>query len=355
MSKKNDLNVIINVMGMNFGKNHAKPKPRKDGIMKRMANAILGRNENDTKVSAKIDTKLSSEVSEKTDSKIETKIDVIDVEVSTENNEKSEVICENTKIEQVEPNVSNEEETEGIVSDKKPEESAPSEHEKISQETRAGFFKFFDIFRHKSGGFSLIEVAIAIVVIGLVVGLSLKGKELIHTAKVNSVADQVNTVRVATHMFTEKYGAIPGDFTDAKNSIDGSLENGTGSGNISTLDDARRFWSHLTKSGLLSMEMSNGFPVSKLGGYYSVSSQIDGQYGLWIVLTRGTTDNQNFSGIVSQEEAHMVDKKYDNGDPSSGEIRTQKIDGESGKPKSIGSKYDLKSKIKNCIMMFKLW
>lgn len=207
--------------------------------------------------------------------------------------------------------------------------------------------------RHK--GFSLIEVAIAIVVIGLVVGLSLKGKELIHTAKVNSVIDQVNSFRIATQMFTEKYGAMPGDFADAKNSIDDSLENGKGVGLISSLDDAKRFWSHLTKAGMLTVELMGGFPVSKLGGYYSVSSDINENDGLWLVLTRGTADNKSFSGIISQEDAAIIDKKYDNGDPSSGDIRTKKVEGNSGKPAAIGKKYDPKSKSKNCVIMFKLW
>lgn len=208
--------------------------------------------------------------------------------------------------------------------------------------------------RHK--GFSLIEVAIAIVVIGLVVGLSLKGKELIHTAKVNSVVDQVNAFRVATQMFTEKYGAMPGDFTDAKNSIDESLDNGNGTGLISSIDDAKRFWSHLVKSGLLTAELVGGFPVSKLGGYYSVSSEINENDGLWLVLTRGTSDNKSFSGIISQEDAAVIDRKYDNGDPSSGDIRTKKVEGSSAtKPVAVGKRYDAKSKAKNCVIMFKLW
>lgn len=220
---------------------------------------------------------------------------------------------------------------------------------------RENLQKYFKI-RNRHKGFSLIEVAIAIVVIGLVVGLSLKGKELIHTAKVNSVIDQVNAFRVATQMFTEKYGAIPGDFMDAKNSIDESLENGQGTGLISSLDDAKRFWSHLTKSGLLTAELVGGFPVSKLGGYYSVSTEANDNDGLWLVLTRGTSDNKSFLGVISQEDASVIDKKYDNGDPSSGDIRTKKVEGSSAStPSSLGKQYDPKNKAKNCVIMFKLW
>lgn len=214
--------------------------------------------------------------------------------------------------------------------------------------------KFFGIkIKEKEKGFSLIEVAIAIVVVGLVVSLTLKGKELIHTAKLNSVVDQVNAFRMATQMFMEKYSAMPGDFANAKDMIDGSLENGSGNGNISSISDAKRFWKHLVVSGLLSAELINGFPVSKFGGYYSVASNVGGNEGVWIILSRGTSNNMNFSGIISQEDAYVIDKKYDNGDPSSGEIRTLKATG-SGLA-SIGQRYDLKNKRNDCVIMFRLW
>lgn len=202
-------------------------------------------------------------------------------------------------------------------------------------------------------GFSLIEVAIAIVVIGLVVGLSLKGKELIHTAKLNSIVDQVNAFRMAAQMFTDKYSAIPGDFNNAKEMIDSSLENGAGISSITSVSDAKRFWKHLVASGLLSVELINGFPVSKIGGYFSVSTNVGGYEGTWVILSKGTSNNTSFSGIISQEDAYIIDKKYDNGVPSSGEIRTLRVSGSN--LVSIGQKYDLKSKKSDCIIMFRLW
>lgn len=212
--------------------------------------------------------------------------------------------------------------------------------------------RFFSIKSAKKG-FSLIEVAIAIVVIGLVVGLGLKGKELIHTAKLNSVVEQVNAFRMATQMFTDKYSAIPGDFNNAKEMIDSSLENGAGISSVTSVADAKRFWKHLVASGLLSIELVNGFPVSKLGGYYSVSTNVGGHDGAWIILSKGTSNNSSFLGIISQEDAYVIDKKYDNGIPSSGEIRTLRVSGNN--LVSIGQKYDLKSKKADCIIMFRLW
>jgi prepilin-type N-terminal cleavage/methylation domain-containing protein len=206
--------------------------------------------------------------------------------------------------------------------------------------------------RRKQVGFSLVEVAIAIVIIGLISSFSLKGKGLIHSAKLNSVMEQVNSFRVSTQIFMDKYGALPGDFSSASEVIDGSLENGRGDGRLSNIRDAKRFWKHLIASDLLSVELINGMPMGKIGGCYSVSSDIKGVNGTWLVLTLGTADNASFKGIISQEDAYLIDKKNDTGNPSTGEIRTLRI-ADSGVV-SIGQKYDLKSKEKDCIIIFKI-
>lgn len=207
------------------------------------------------------------------------------------------------------------------------------------------------LIKNNTKGFSLIEVAIAIVIIGLVASFTLKGKELIHTAKLNSVAEQVNSFKIAVQMFVDKYGSMPGDLSNAKDMIDPALENGSGNGSIKTTNDAKRFWKHLIASGSLSIELINGYPVSKLGGFYSVSSEIPGYSGTWLILSNGTTDNRTFKGLLSQEDAYHIDKKNDNGDPSTGEIITLRAPNMT----HIGQKYDIKNKNKNCIIMFKIW
>jgi prepilin-type N-terminal cleavage/methylation domain-containing protein len=202
-------------------------------------------------------------------------------------------------------------------------------------------------------GFSLIEVAIAIVVIGLIVSFALKGKELIHTAKLNAVFDQVESFKIATQMFVEKYGDIPGSLSNAKEMIDDSLENGNGSGAISSTDDAKRFWSHLRASGLLTLELINGYPSSKIGGFFFVSSSVPNCDGVWIILTMTTNGLSGLKGAISQEDAYRIDRKSDTGNPSYGEIRAFKATSSGMTP--IEQKYDIKNKNKDCILMFKIW
>ncbi|MDW5415465.1 prepilin-type N-terminal cleavage/methylation domain-containing protein [Iodobacter sp. CM08] len=63
----------------------------------------------------------------------------------------------------------------------------------------------------KQTGFTLVELAIVLVIIGLILGMAFKGKDLIDGAKVKSMAAQYNKVQAAFNIYFEKYGGYPGD------------------------------------------------------------------------------------------------------------------------------------------------
>lgn len=63
----------------------------------------------------------------------------------------------------------------------------------------------------KQSGFTLVELAIVLVIIGLILGMAFKGKDLIDGAKVKSIAAQYNKVQAAFNIYFERYGAYPGD------------------------------------------------------------------------------------------------------------------------------------------------
>ncbi|MBE6447422.1 MAG: prepilin-type N-terminal cleavage/methylation domain-containing protein [Alphaproteobacteria bacterium] len=202
-------------------------------------------------------------------------------------------------------------------------------------------------------GFSLIEVAIAVLVISLIATFSLKGKDLIQTAKLRATIDQVESFRVAINSFSDKYGAFPGDLVNAKELIDLSLDNGNGSGQIESIDDVKRFWSHLLKAGLITTEMRNGFPTAKCGGCFSISSNIPGKPGMWIVLTKGTQDNKHFSGVLSAANAHYIDKSIDTGLPEEGDVQVMKAQ-DASEDVISGSSYNFHNKNDDCVILFKL-
>ena len=73
----------------------------------------------------------------------------------------------------------------------------------------------------KHGGFTLVEVAIVIVIIGLLLGGILKGEELITGARVRNLISQADGIKAAYYGFRDRYRALPGDYSKAVDSIAG--------------------------------------------------------------------------------------------------------------------------------------
>src|SRR5208282_3981687 len=63
----------------------------------------------------------------------------------------------------------------------------------------------------KQQGFTLIEIAIVLVIIGLLLGGILKGQELINSARVRNIASQLEGIKIAYLAFQDRYRALPGD------------------------------------------------------------------------------------------------------------------------------------------------
>src|SRR3979409_938191 len=86
----------------------------------------------------------------------------------------------------------------------------------------------------KQSGFTLIEIAIVLVIIGLLLGGVLKGQELITGARVRNFIQQQDGVKAAYFGFLDRYRALPGDYTKARANtpgIGGVCTSAAGNGN----------------------------------------------------------------------------------------------------------------------------
>ena len=123
-------------------------------------------------------------------------------------------------------------------------------------------------------GFTLIELSIVLVVIGLIVGGILVGQTLIQAAQMRSLIKQIEAYRTATMTFRDKYGALPGDIGNATQFwpadpacgplggfnvraymavSDGMTCNGDANGIVGGNYDVEEnlYWQHLSLSGLI--------------------------------------------------------------------------------------------------------
>ena len=106
-------------------------------------------------------------------------------------------------------------------------------------------------------GFTLVEIAIVLVIIGLLLGGILKGQEMITQAKIKNVIADVTGVSAAMYGYQDRYRALPGDDKNATRwagipapgNGNGVIEGTYGSANAA--DESRMFWDQLRRAGFV--------------------------------------------------------------------------------------------------------
>lgn len=115
--------------------------------------------------------------------------------------------------------------------------------------------------KRNQSGFTLVEIAIVLVVIGLLLGGILKGQQLINSARVRNLADQNSGVQAAYYGFVDRFRNLPGDMpcalavtnVGAAVSPDNctTVVGGDANGRIDTIAEAGAVWAHLSIAGFL--------------------------------------------------------------------------------------------------------
>lgn len=225
----------------------------------------------------------------------------------------------------------------------------------------------------KQNGFTLVELAIVLMIIGLLIGGILRGQELMENAKVASTAQQVTSYQGALTTFQDAYSSLPGDLPTAIARLPGcnttnACVNGNGDGMIGGLvsgsgqasgqpwtdippdiaSENTQAWKHLAMTHMISginpsattPDWGVSHPVAKIGaGFfmrfsrYSAAQSMNGQVivlrnnidGRWSCST-GTTGNC----AITPAKASQIDRKMDDGMAFAGDVIAISSNGENG-------------------------
>jgi len=189
--------------------------------------------------------------------------------------------------------------------------------------------------RSKQSGFTLVEIAIVLVIIGLLLGGVLKGQELINSAKIKNLVNDFNGISTAVYAYQDRYRALPGDDSNAETrwTAQGITAAGTGLGNgdgtvggafnaaaaAGAGPESVLFWKELRAAGLIAGNIADGQPLNAVGGIMGVQSGAGKQ---------AAGAGQGLGGLVAchtnvlGKVAEAMDRQLDDGNPAAGSMRS---------------------------------
>ncbi len=180
--------------------------------------------------------------------------------------------------------------------------------------------------KYRQKGFTLVEIAIVLVIIGLLIGGVLKGREMITNAKIKRIENDFAGVSAAIYAYQDRYGVLPGDDPSASTRFAGTWrgsDNGNGNGNISggwnstnNGAESRKIWKHLRGAGLISGPVDNTD-----ASYQQPSNSFGGLLGIDLNVYNLSGHNIVF-GEIPGDIAQILESRGDDGVPSLGSIQS---------------------------------
>jgi prepilin-type N-terminal cleavage/methylation domain-containing protein len=181
--------------------------------------------------------------------------------------------------------------------------------------------------KSRQTGFTLVEIAIVLVIIGLLLGGVLKGQELIFNSKVKATFNLSREMSASLNSYIDRYGQLPGDDTQASTRFPAATPvptNGNGNGTIP--------WQGGCATANPALEQCEALYELRLAGFISGSgltslrTAFGGQAELsaanGIIATMGNTTAIYFSNLgLTNKAASAIDTSFDDGLPTTGSFR----------------------------------
>ncbi len=173
-------------------------------------------------------------------------------------------------------------------------------------------------------GFTLVELAIVLVVIGIILGAVLKGQELINNAKMKRAYNQYREILAAVYTYYDKYGKFPGDDNTAGSRWSGVATNGNNNGIIDGLTlgcaqnaqtETCQAWLHMRLANILTGATNAN------DGTRNPSNPYGGSIGIGSVTFQGITTMWIAFDNVPADVSGSLDQQYDDGALNTGSIR----------------------------------
>jgi prepilin-type N-terminal cleavage/methylation domain-containing protein len=195
-------------------------------------------------------------------------------------------------------------------------------------------------------GFTLVEIAIVLVIIGLLLGGILKAVGLITGARVRQLITRQEGIKTAFYGFEERFRAIPGDYAQATSNIRGVTQNGNGNGRIENTtvpNESILAWEHLSQAGFFVPTFIYNATESALTSPSNPSSvflQIiyDGVYGAGTIAAPSPLRHNIKTGSqIPVEILAEMDRKIDDGAPNAGSFQFSRYQGNGATAPTDGS------------------